>query len=80
MTDRMPPAPDPASAPVLRVLAGNPTAEELAVVVAVLTATGGGGAVQATTRHTSEWASPARHVRGAFAAGPRAWTHSAWPA
>ncbi len=72
--------PDTPPTPVLRVLAGNPTAEDLAVIVAVLTAAGGDGAAGGSARHTSEWASPARHVRGAFSAGPRAWTHSAWPA
>ncbi|MBK6885914.1 MAG: acyl-CoA carboxylase subunit epsilon [Tetrasphaera sp.] len=72
--------PETPAAPVIQILHGHPTPEEIATVVAVLTAAGGGGGAEVGARHTSEWSSAARLVRVPYAAGPRAWTHSAWPA
>lgn len=65
------------SIPVLRVVAGEPTAEELAALVAVVAAS---AAVAATPRRRprSEWGHPARAHRGPHRAGPDQWRRSAW--
>lgn len=56
---------------------GNPSDEELAVVVSLLTAAG--NSVQATDApvHTSNWARPV--MRQTPAAGPGAWWRSGLP-
>lgn len=53
--------PSEREAPVLRVITPDTTAEEVAAIVAVLSALGGGEAAPEPAR--SEWASPARGVR-----------------
>ncbi|MGZ4638749.1 MAG: acyl-CoA carboxylase epsilon subunit, partial [Actinomycetes bacterium] len=58
--------------PVLRVVAGDPTAEELAALVAVVAARGAGRADPAP-RPRSAWNDPARLVRRPIAAGPAGW-------
>ena len=62
--------------PLLRVVRGNPTAEELAALVAVLTARAAAG--PPPRRPRSAWADPARQL---FAprVGPDAWRRSALP-
>ncbi|GAA1774862.1 acyl-CoA carboxylase epsilon subunit [Nostocoides vanveenii] len=63
---------------VVRVVAGNPTPEEVAVLVAVLAAAGEDDVAQ-SRGPAREWASPARAVRAPMRAGRGAWSHSAWP-
>ena len=64
--------------PLLRVVRGEPTAEELAALVAVVTAraTAGGGGGPA--RRTA-WNDPARLVRTAVHVAPGGWRASAMP-
>jgi len=65
------------SKPLLRIVKGNPTAEELAALVAVVAARSAAGTpVKKPLR--SEWGHPARAVRGAHRPGPDAWRRSAW--
>ena len=53
-------APEPAQ-PLLRIVTPDTTPEEVAAIVAVLSALGGGAPAPEPPR--SEWASPARQVR-----------------
>ncbi|SDP29548.1 Acyl-CoA carboxylase epsilon subunit [Pedococcus dokdonensis] len=61
----------------LRLVRGDATPEEVAAVLAVLTAVSGGSAEPAP-RHTSQWASRERAVRRPLSPGPGAWQSSAW--
>jgi hypothetical protein len=65
------------SKPLLRVVKGNPTAEELAALVAVVAASSAAGA-PAKPKPRSEWGHPARAVRGPHRPGTDAWRRSAW--
>jgi hypothetical protein len=57
--------------PLLRVVRGQPTDEELAALVAVLTSRASTSAQPARLR--SAWADPARQMRRPLAHGPDAW-------
>jgi hypothetical protein len=64
--------------PFVRVVRGEPTAEELTALVAVLStrpATAPSGPAP-----RSAWADPARRLRTPLRAGPHAWRRSALPA
>jgi hypothetical protein len=67
--------------PVLRVVRGEPTDEELAALIAVLAARA--GAARASTvdspRRTSAWNAPAARLRRPLHPGPDAWRRSALP-
>jgi len=63
--------------PLLRVVKGDLTPEELAALVAVVAARGSAGA-PAKKPLRSEWGHPARAVRGIHRPGPDAWRRSAW--
>ena len=65
--------------PVLRVVRGEPTAEELAALVAVLGARSAGGAPPPAAAR-SAWSDPAGLVRRPLAHGPGRWTRSSRPA
>lgn len=59
--------------PVLRVVHGEPTPEELAVVTALVSAAGGEvDSPPAPTPH-GRWNDPARRVRQPLRPGPGAW-------
>ena len=63
--------------PLLRVVKGDLTEEELAALIAVVAAHSAAGTpVKKPLR--SEWGHPARAVRGAHRPGPDAWRRSAW--
>ncbi len=67
--------------PSLRVVRGDATDEEVAALVAVLTAAAGpapGGGGDGTSGR-SAWSEPARSVREPLPHGPSAWRASAWP-
>jgi hypothetical protein len=68
---------EPAPKPLLRIVKGNPTPEELAALVAVVTARSAAGA-PAKPKARSEWGHPVRAVRGVHRPGPDAWRRSAW--
>jgi hypothetical protein len=74
------PDPQPQQAPALRVVSGQPTAEELAAVVVVFGAVAARGSSRpAGAPRRSQWAAPARLVRAPIVAGPGAWRASALP-
>jgi hypothetical protein len=64
--------------PYLRVVRGEPTADDLAALVAVLAARS--GAAASPPRVRSAWADPARRLGVTHRAGPGAWRRSALPA
>ncbi|MBI1379351.1 MAG: acyl-CoA carboxylase subunit epsilon [Frankiales bacterium] len=59
--------PEAVERPVLRVVRGEPDATEIAALVAVVAASGGGD--PAPRRARSAWADPARSLRHALPAG-----------
>lgn len=63
--------------PVLRIVRGEPTAEELAALVAVLAARSGEPA-PAPKPIPSAWTDRSRLVRKHLHPGPGAWRASAW--
>ncbi|WP_210440212.1 acyl-CoA carboxylase subunit epsilon [Nocardioides xinjiangensis] len=64
--------------PLLRVVDPDATAEEVAALVAVLTALGSAGA-EPPPRPRPSWNHPARGVRTPHRAGPGAWRASGLP-
>ncbi|WP_457252548.1 acyl-CoA carboxylase subunit epsilon [Pedococcus sp. P5_B7] len=66
--------------PPLRLVRGEATPEEVAAVMAVLSAVSGVSveAPEPAPRHTSRWASRAQAHRQPLAPGPGAWRASAW--
>ncbi len=65
--------------PPLRLVRGNATPEEVAALLAVLSAASGGDGAAPAPRHTSQWSSRERAVRRPLTPGPGAWRASAWP-
>ena len=65
-------------APLLRVVRGEPTAEELAALVAVVAARATGEGGPGAARRTA-WNDPARLVRTPVHVGPGGWRASALP-
>ena len=71
----------PAVKPVLRVVKGDLTPEELAALVAVIAARNAAAAHAASRvakRPRSEWGHPARLARRPHRFGPDQWRRSAW--
>jgi len=66
-----------ASRPVLRVIKGDATPEEVAALVAVVAALGGGA--EPPRRRTPEWSAHHRKVRRTLPHGPGGWRSSALP-
>ena len=65
-------------APLLRVVRGEPTAEELAALVAVLASRPAVDAPAPDAPRPSAWTDRARYVRRALPRGPGAWKASSW--
>ena len=61
------------------VVSGSASPEEVAAVVAVLSALGGGEDGSATAEYASGWASHGRSVRVGLAPGRGAWRASSFP-
>jgi acyl-CoA carboxylase epsilon subunit len=72
------PAPGEPAPPPLRLVRGDATPEEIAALVAVLSAASAAGDA-APTRPRSQWASRQRAVRQPLAPGRGAWRASAFP-
>jgi len=70
-------APEP-QRPLLRVVKGDATPEEVAALVAVVAALGSGGA-EAPQRRTPEWSTHHRKVRRTLPHGPGGWRSSGLP-
>jgi len=66
-------------APLLRVLRGEPTAEELAALVTVLAARAASTPATGHAAPRSAWADPARALRRPVTVGPDGWRASARP-
>jgi hypothetical protein len=66
-----------ADQPALRIVRGNPAAEEIAAVVAVLASASGAAPDQPEQGAVSHWAAPARLMRAPVA--PTGWWASALP-
>ncbi|WP_335939183.1 acyl-CoA carboxylase epsilon subunit [Streptomyces sp. PTD5-9] len=68
---------------MIKVVRGNPTAEELAAALAVVRARAAAtasGAPSAAPALPGQWADPARIARRArHVPGPRAWARTYWP-
>jgi hypothetical protein len=65
--------------PVVRVVRGDPTSEELAILIAVLSAVGGSSAPE-ETRPARGWSSPAARLRSpAYGTRAGGWRASALP-
>jgi len=60
-------------------IVGDATPEQVAALVAVLSAAAGATAPEAPARHTSAWSAPAGLVRRPVAPGPGAWSRSLRP-
>jgi hypothetical protein len=65
--------------PVLRVVKGDPTPEELAALIAVVTARATAPAPAPDTTRASNWATYWRNARTPFRPGPGQWRASAHP-
>ena len=65
--------------PLLRIIKGDPTPEEVAALVTVVSAMQAGAAEMARKQRkpASEWAAHRHRVRGTHRHGPRAWRASA---
>jgi hypothetical protein len=68
-----------AARPPLRLVRGDATPEEVAALLALLSAASAGGDAKPAPRHTSQWGSRERGVRRPPQPGPGAWRASAWP-
>ena len=70
------PAPQP---PLLRIVKGDPTPEEVAALVSVVSAMAAGAAEAAAKRERPrpEWSAPYRRMRGQHRHGAGAWRASA---
>ncbi|HSF25917.1 MAG TPA: acyl-CoA carboxylase subunit epsilon [Actinomycetes bacterium] len=64
--------------PLLRVLRGEPDADQLAALLAVVTSRGASGAPHRPAP-ASTWADPARRLRPPMRPGPGAWRRSGLP-
>jgi hypothetical protein len=65
--------------PVLRVVKGEPTNEELAALVAVVGALSAHATDSSTGVRRSEWSAHTRKVRGVHRHGPGGWRASGLP-
>jgi len=68
-----------AGEPVLRIVAGQPTAEETAAVVVVLSALASQPAAASPAPARSQWAARSRLLREPVSPGPGGWRASALP-
>ena len=69
----------PDTAPVLRLVRGTPTPEELAAVVTLLSALASAPGAAAPEAPVRGWNARSRQVRRPVEHGPGAWRASAWP-
>jgi len=65
--------------PILQVVKGDPTPEELAALIAVVSARSSASAVPAEPDRAGDWATYWRHARRPLHPGPGRWRASAHP-
>jgi hypothetical protein len=71
---------NPMSERFLQVVHGDPTPEEIAALVAVLTARARAAAEATRPRpRPSAWSDPSRRLRRTLPHGPGVWRSDAWP-
>jgi hypothetical protein len=71
---------EPGPAPALAIASGNPSAEQIAAVVAVLSArAGSGGVARSGESGRSEWSARYRLLREPLIRAPGGWRASALP-
>lgn len=63
---------------MIKIVRGEPTAEELAAIVAVVAARAASGGAAESPAVRSEWNAPARQARTPLRPGPGAWRASGW--
>ena len=78
MTPAASPEPAPGR-PALRVIRGDATPEEVAALLAVVTARAAAAVPEPGPRTTAAWSDRGRAVRAPLRPGPGAWRSSAWP-
>ena len=76
---RTPDDDQPPGQPLLRVIRGDATPEEIAALVAVLLARAADTAAPGRARSRSGWADRSRLLRRPLSPGPGAWRRSALP-
>jgi hypothetical protein len=59
--------------PTLKVVRGDATAEEIAVLIAIVTAVGSGDEQPPARPVTGRWSDPAHAMRKPWTAGPGGW-------
>ena len=64
---------------LIRIDRGDPTAEELAALVAVLAVAGSGQEAAPAKAAASGWTDRSRYVRGPLAHAPNGWRAAAFP-
>ncbi|MFB9836614.1 acyl-CoA carboxylase subunit epsilon [Actinoallomurus acaciae] len=67
-------------APFLQIVQGDPTPEEIAALVTVLTARASAATAPPEPRPRSAWSDPSRRLRHTLPHGPGAWRASSLPA
>lgn len=66
--------------PVLRIVKGDPSAEEVAALVTVVAArTAGGTETESAPKTRSRWGDPAYAIRPVLSPGADGWRRSAFP-
>ncbi len=70
---------DATSEPVLRVVRGEPTDDEVAALVTVVAALAARSAAGVTEPPRSQWRNRARNIRPPIGPGPGAWRASGLP-
>jgi hypothetical protein len=69
---------EPEQRPILRVIRGDATPEEVAALVAVVAALGSAGS-EPPARRTPEWSATHRRLRATYPHGAGGWRSSALP-
>lgn len=72
-------SPETGAAPVLAIVRGNPSAEQVAALVAVLAARARPAAASPARNVRSEWSARSRLLRAPLVRGPGGWRASALP-
>jgi hypothetical protein len=66
------------SGPALRIVAGQPSAEDIAAVSAILSAVAIDDDFEEPIRQVGGWSDLNRRLRRPLSAGPGAWRNSSW--
>jgi hypothetical protein len=64
--------------PILRIVSGSPSPEELAALTAIVAAASGSGDAPAPVARRGGWSDPSRQHRSLLAPGPNGWRSAGW--